>query len=311
MACGQGALQGLTSPFSSARADSHLYVEGSWSRGCGQTNISCKNVNGNLVEVGKWPWQVSILFLGINICSGSLIHRQWVLTAAHCLQRSKDPLSYSVKMGVQSLSENGTERPVARIMIHEDFTNLSQDLALLKLRDPVSWSPLIQPVCLPNPKLKPSFGSLCWMIGWGKVDIHVNPQSPYSLQEVAVKIVNNDICNQQYKFLFLTNQKKLLGNDMICATSHLGMDTCQSNSGNSLVCQMDNTWIQMGVVSWSFSCNRRHFPGIYTSTSYFTDWMKKQIGDVKFVSRAGPACLSPVFLTSSILLISLGCLWLP
>lgn len=84
----------------------------------------------------------------------------------------------------------------------------------------------------------------------------------------------------------------------------------QSNSGNSLVCQMDNTWIQMGVVSWSFSCNRRHFPGIYTSTSYFTDWMKKQIGDVKFVSRARPACLSPVFLTSSILLISLGCLWL-
>ena len=75
-------------------------------------------------------------------------------------------------MGVQSLLENGTERQVARITIHEDFTNLSQDLALLKLRDSVSWSPLIQPVCLPNPKLKPSFGSLCWMIGWGKVDIH-------------------------------------------------------------------------------------------------------------------------------------------
>ena len=84
----------------------------------------------------------------------------------------------------------------------------------------------------------------------------------------------------------------------------------QSNSGNSLVCQMNNTWIQMGVVSWSFSCKQRHFPGVYTSTSYFTDWMKKQIGDVRFVSRAGPACLSPVFLTSSILLISVGCLWL-
>ncbi|XP_020771700.2 putative serine protease 46 [Odocoileus virginianus] len=310
MACGQGVLQGLASPFPSARADSNLYVEGSWFRGCGRTNISCKNVNGKLVEVGKWPWQVSILFLGMNICSGSLIHRQWVLTAAHCLQRSKDPLSYSVKMGVQSLSENGTELPVIHVVIHEDFTNLSQDLALLKLRESVSWSPLIQPVCLPNPKFKPSFGSLCWMIGWGKMDIHVNPQSPYSLQEVAVKIINNDICNQQYKFLFLTDQKKLLGSDMICATSYLGMDTCQSNSGNSLVCQMNNTWIQMGVVSWSFSCNQRHFPGVYTSTSYFTDWMKKQIGDVRFVSRAGPACLSPVFLTSSILLISLGCLWL-
>lgn len=57
-------------------------------QGCGQTNISCKVVKGELVEVGKWPWQVSILFLGVYVCSGSLIHQQWVLTAAHCLQRS-------------------------------------------------------------------------------------------------------------------------------------------------------------------------------------------------------------------------------
>lgn len=55
---------------------------------CGRTNISCKVVKGQLVEVGKWPWQVSILFLGVYICGGSLIHEQWVLTAAHCLQRS-------------------------------------------------------------------------------------------------------------------------------------------------------------------------------------------------------------------------------
>lgn len=57
-------------------------------QGCGQTNISCKVVKGQLVEVGKWPWQVSILFLGVYICSGSLVHHQWVLTAAHCLKRS-------------------------------------------------------------------------------------------------------------------------------------------------------------------------------------------------------------------------------
>lgn len=52
-------------------------------------------------------------------------------------------------MGTQCLSENGTELSVTRIVIHEDFTSLmSQDIALLKLRDSVSWSPLIQPVYL-------------------------------------------------------------------------------------------------------------------------------------------------------------------
>ena len=66
----------------------------------------------------------------------------------------------------------------------------------------------------------------------------------------------------------------------------------------------------MGVLSWSFSCSRRCFPGIYTSTSYFTDWIKKQISDMRFVSRARPDFLSLVFLTGYILLVSLGSLWL-
>lgn len=74
-------------------------------------------------------------------------------------------------MGIQQLSENGTELSVTRVRIHEDFINLiSQDIALLKLKDPISWSPLIQPVCLPSPKLKPSLGSMCWVIGWGQTD---------------------------------------------------------------------------------------------------------------------------------------------
>ncbi|PNI80985.1 LOW QUALITY PROTEIN: PRSS46 isoform 1 [Pan troglodytes] len=168
MACGLGDLQSLTSPLSSARLDYQPSIEGPWLRACGQTNVSCRVVKGKLVEVGKWPWQVSILFLGTYICSGSLIHHQWVLTAAHCLQRSKDPSLYSVMGGVHQCPENSTQLPLTRMVIHKDFSNLmSQDIALLKLRDSISWSPFVQPVCLPNIKFKPSIGSMCWVIGWG------------------------------------------------------------------------------------------------------------------------------------------------
>lgn len=84
----------------------------------------------------------------------------------------------------------------------------------------------------------------------------------------------------------------------------------QGNSGSSLVCQVNHTWIQVGVLNWSFSCSRHRFPGTYTSTSHFTDWIKKQISDVRFVSRAGPGFLNLVFLTGYILLVSLGSSWL-
>lgn len=52
-------------------------------------------------------------------------------------------------------------------------------------------------------------------------------KTPYSLQEVAVKIINNDICHRQYKFLFLKEDKKFIGQDMLCAGSEFGTDSCQ------------------------------------------------------------------------------------
>ncbi|XP_016058238.1 PREDICTED: putative serine protease 46 [Miniopterus natalensis] len=302
---------GVTSPLAFGRLGNPLYVEEPFYWGCGQTNMSCKVVKGKLVEVGKWPWQVSILFLGMYVCSGSLIHHRWILTAAHCLERSLNPDQYSVMVGVQHLPEKGTHLPLAHIVIHENFKNLiANDIALLKLKDPVLWSPLVQPICLPTTNLRPSVGTSCWAIVWGRTDTKVTPKPPYSLQEVSVKIIKHQICDRQYQFLFLKGQKKFIGKEMLCASSEWGADSCQMNSGSPMVCQVNKTWVQMGVESWSFSCKQHHYPNIYTSTSLFTQWIRKQIGDVKFISRAHSAFLSPVFHTGYILLVSLGSLWL-
>ncbi|XP_004368770.1 serine protease 46 [Trichechus manatus latirostris] len=279
---------------------------------CGQTNISCRVVKGKVVEEGKWPWQVSILFLGVYICSGSIFHEQWVLTAAHCLQRSRNASQYSVRVGHRSSPETDIQLPINHIVIHKSFNNLaSQDIALLKLQNTISWSPNIQPICLPDAQYKPLLGSICWVIGWGQVGKQVTSTSaPYSLQEIAIKIIHNDICNQRYRFLLKRGEKFFIGNDMLCGISQRAVTSCQGNSGNPLICQVNKTWIQVGLVSWGFSCGRSRLPSIYTSTSHFTQWIKNQVSDVKFFSRASPAFWSPVFLTGYILLVSLGSLWL-
>lgn len=74
-----------------------------------------------------------------------------------------------MKVGVQTLPDNSSsELLVTSIVIHENFINhMSHDIAILKLKYPVTWSPLIQPICLPSINFKPSIGTMCWVIGWG------------------------------------------------------------------------------------------------------------------------------------------------
>ncbi|KAG8541454.1 hypothetical protein GDO81_029018 [Engystomops pustulosus] len=59
--------------------------------GCGIPTIQpvvtgyARIVNGEEAVPGSWPWQVSLQdTTGWHYCGGSLISRDWVVTAAHC-----------------------------------------------------------------------------------------------------------------------------------------------------------------------------------------------------------------------------------
>jgi trypsin len=43
-----------------------------------------KIVGGNTIDIEEVPWQVSVQYISMHICGGSIISIDYVVTAAHC-----------------------------------------------------------------------------------------------------------------------------------------------------------------------------------------------------------------------------------
>lgn len=55
---------------------------------CGRRPLKqLKIVGGNQTIVGDWGWQVALYYNGFFSCGGSIINSQWVITAAHCVEK--------------------------------------------------------------------------------------------------------------------------------------------------------------------------------------------------------------------------------
>ena len=67
---------------------------------CGKTFAGITRVVGGMdATLGEWPWQAWIHINGKGFsCGGSLITRQWVVTAAHCMVKTNVEL-YRVVLG--------------------------------------------------------------------------------------------------------------------------------------------------------------------------------------------------------------------
>lgn len=255
-------------------------------RTCGvpQPKKAITRIFGGLkVSPGAIPWQVSLQQKPKNsnlpyrhVCGGVLIKSCWVLTAGHCIDKSKD---MQVLMGSLSLDKPDASTqilPVEKAIVHENYRETTgavyNDIALLRLRGTEGFcaneTQFVKTACLPDAQLPD--GMECTISGWGATE-----QSDYGsshLLEANVLLINQEKCSEPA--IYGSN----LDNTMLCA-GHLqgGVDSCQGDSGGPLTCKENNSSVIYGLVSWGDQCGKQNRPGVYTRVTQFLDWIKSKI----------------------------------
>lgn len=236
-----------------------------------------KILGGVQAAPGAWPWIAALLYAkdpnvySAQFCSGVLIDKSWVLTAAHCIQGMSAP-EIQVAVGAWDLTAfTGSRTPVRSIRIHPQFssTSLYNDIALVELSVPSS----IQPIALFSGEsvdnTPPSLlGKLVTVLGWGVADSTTSWYYPEILRQVSLPVVADSSCNDIYINPVLPSQ--------FCAGYWEGKDACEGDSGGPAVVQVDGQWVHAGIVSAGVSCQEYFgWYGKYTRTSAYLSFIRQ------------------------------------
>ena len=273
------------------------------------TNQQPKIIGGTDVTKDEFPFYVHLLFCKTNQdtgkkycseCGASLIHDNWVLTAAHCVV---DFSSAILTFGLhETLNLAGTEersvtssdfiihqnywdsssgKPYKNETGHEvevNFSGIFNDIALIHLDNPMN-----------NFKTIPLAGVTAknanfTVIGSGAIE-YGGDTSDF-LQKVDIDFMEIVLCKE--KIGEIDPSIKIDEETQFCLGEVSGgKDSCQGDSGGPAFLKVGSNesvnggeidasvsdFLQFGIVSYGIGCGGKDSPGVYTEVASYADWL--------------------------------------
>ncbi|XP_053666779.1 brachyurin-like [Anopheles marshallii] len=235
-------------------------------------------VNGQEATPGQFPYQIALLSTfptGTGLCGGSVLTNNYILTAAHCVISGGTTLASggTAIMGAhdRSFVEPTQQRiafTAAGIIAHPGYTstNIRNDIAVVRLNSPITYTDRIQPVRLPGRSDTRQFGGMTGTVsGFGRTT-DTGSTSPVVMYTSNPVMTNAD-CIARWNTAVIQAQN-------VCLSGDGGRSACNGDSGGPLAVQ-DGGSLQIGVVSFGSAAGCSvGMPSVYARVTFFLDFIE-------------------------------------
>uniref|UniRef100_A0A182STS5 Peptidase S1 domain-containing protein n=1 Tax=Anopheles maculatus TaxID=74869 RepID=A0A182STS5_9DIPT len=269
---------------------------------CGERKVKTVYLvqHGTETKEGHWPWHTAIYHWEKKafeyVCGGSIIDRNTILTAAHCLYTTRGQVKLdqlAVQVGRNQLSEASTrsqEHQAEQLIIHPGFSpnSVADDIALIKLATEITMTRYIQPVCLWNmePNQELIVGKNGTVVGFGLTE-H-DRVSDY-LRQAAIEVVDSWDCIESDREVYGAT----LTAGMFCGGGKAGVSVCNGDSGGGIFFEFSDSWYVRGVVSFMplreniGLCDGTKYT-VFTDVAKYRDWIAQFINPTLASVRPDP-----------------------
>ncbi|XP_063982737.1 serine protease 48-like [Diachasmimorpha longicaudata] len=216
-------------------------------------------IGGTDAEDGAYPYQISLLLRGRHNCGGAIIHKRYVITAAHCVhRRTADMLA--IVVGTNVWQKPGETYEVEKIISHDfDPQRIVNDIALLRTTEDIVFNERVQPIEIAHENIQ-NHGYPVVATGWGR--IYASGPSPSRLQAINLRIYDQQRCLHYFH----------VTDGQICTLTEIGEGVCNGDSGGPLVAD----GVLVGLVSFGIPCGKGR-PDVYTRVYHYADWITENM----------------------------------